>query len=462
MLVIEADFLLGSLVASSREDRPEWPPHPARLFYALACAHFESAGDASERAALEWLEQTPPVVHADREFHGRQFTYYVPVGDKPEERQPKHAHLVVPRVPAASFAWTADPAPGAAEALRGLCARVASLGDSSSFVRLSLADSARSLGATWTPRGSTPRGMDMRVPFPGLLNELMKAHELYAARGVRGWLPCAHVWYDISPDESTAPADPLQTPIAGEFEDLWLFRRTDGPALPAISAASAADALRRAVLAQWPDPHAIPEEVSGHDPSGAKSRHPHVAYLVVPAAGHPHSSGHLVGVGAAIPAGLTPQTKKALWDALSRITRLSLRPGPWTLEPVYGADTPDIPLSLSASRWTRPSRLWASVTPVVLPAHPHDGPFGTDAEEAVRRACELSDLPRPSQLALSPVSFVPGAPTAREFPPYAKAASAPRVHVLLEFPHPVRGPILIGRGRYTGLGLCLPVRLVPS
>jgi len=33
-----------------------------------------------------------------------------------------------------------------------------------------------------------------------------------------------------------------------------------------------------------------------------------------------------------------------------------------------------------------------------------------------------------------------------------------QVHVVLEFAEPVGGPLLIGRGRYRGYGLCRPLR----
>jgi len=32
-----------------------------------------------------------------------------------------------------------------------------------------------------------------------------------------------------------------------------------------------------------------------------------------------------------------------------------------------------------------------------------------------------------------------------------------RVHADIQFAAPVRGPLLLGAGRYFGLGLCLPV-----
>ena len=60
MLAIEVTFLTGRYVATSYSDRrrAEWPPHPARLFSALAATHFsDEAPSPGERAALEWLQR---------------------------------------------------------------------------------------------------------------------------------------------------------------------------------------------------------------------------------------------------------------------------------------------------------------------------------------------------------------------------------------------------------------------
>ena len=61
----------------------EWPPHPGRVFMALAAAHFQTGGAASERAALEWLEQqnAPGLVASDSESRA-VVTHFVPVNDK--------------------------------------------------------------------------------------------------------------------------------------------------------------------------------------------------------------------------------------------------------------------------------------------------------------------------------------------------------------------------------------------
>ena len=61
-IAIEITFGTGRYVAADVTDRtkPEWPPHPARLFAALveAWAKYGSAPPhRGERVALEWLEK---------------------------------------------------------------------------------------------------------------------------------------------------------------------------------------------------------------------------------------------------------------------------------------------------------------------------------------------------------------------------------------------------------------------
>ncbi|GIW39501.1 MAG: hypothetical protein KatS3mg076_0078 [Candidatus Binatia bacterium] len=63
MLALGIRYLNGFVAASEtpmRARRPEWPPHPARVFMALAAAHFQTGADPSEREALLWLESLPP------------------------------------------------------------------------------------------------------------------------------------------------------------------------------------------------------------------------------------------------------------------------------------------------------------------------------------------------------------------------------------------------------------------
>jgi CRISPR-associated protein Csb2 len=63
--------------------RPEWPPSPARLFQALVAGAASGKNLPDEdRAALAWLEQRePPVIAAPAKRDGRRFTNYVPNND---------------------------------------------------------------------------------------------------------------------------------------------------------------------------------------------------------------------------------------------------------------------------------------------------------------------------------------------------------------------------------------------
>jgi CRISPR-associated protein Csb2 len=89
MLAIEVTFLTGRYVATAYNTRTEseWPPHPARLFSALAATHFADVDSADpglirERAVLEWLEGlgAPSIVASDATPRD-VVTVFVPVND---------------------------------------------------------------------------------------------------------------------------------------------------------------------------------------------------------------------------------------------------------------------------------------------------------------------------------------------------------------------------------------------
>lgn len=82
-LVLGIRYLLGwSMAADQTRERAEWPPHPDRVFMALAAAYFEGDRLEGERAALEWLEGLdPPGIAAGEAFAREVVTSYVPVND---------------------------------------------------------------------------------------------------------------------------------------------------------------------------------------------------------------------------------------------------------------------------------------------------------------------------------------------------------------------------------------------
>lgn len=115
------------------------------------------------------------------------------------------------------------------------------------------------------------------------------------------------------------------------------------------------------------------------------------------------------------------------------------------------------PLNLSSNPWTAPSRVWASVTPVVLNRHFKGKDKWDEAAESVKDACSHIGLPRPREVQVHPVSRVEGVPHAREFPRLIRKRDGGRQshsHAVVVFDEPVDGPVLLGAGRFRGYGLC--------
>lgn len=87
MLAIEVEFLTGVSVAASpyRREQAEWPPHPDRLFQALAAAWGRNdPPDKDERGALEWFETLDAdglLVTAPTAHRRDVATVYVPPND---------------------------------------------------------------------------------------------------------------------------------------------------------------------------------------------------------------------------------------------------------------------------------------------------------------------------------------------------------------------------------------------
>ena len=70
-LKIHLRFLTSRCVATrvDAREQPEWPPHPGRVYMALAAAYFETDGveeeKAAERRMLDWLASLPaPRIHS--------------------------------------------------------------------------------------------------------------------------------------------------------------------------------------------------------------------------------------------------------------------------------------------------------------------------------------------------------------------------------------------------------------
>jgi CRISPR-associated protein Csb2 len=277
---------------------------------------------------------------------------------------------------------------------------------------------------------------------------------------------------------SRVTAEPADVPAQSVFSDEWLvLRRVAGPSLPITATAGVARAVRKALMSFADEP--IPELLSGHTPDGQPSRQAHMAVVPLPFVGHQHASGNILGIALVLPRGTAPDARRAVYEAVARweqqhrqededIPTIELtlgRAGVLFLERV---DWGSVQVSLRSTVWCGPAAVWYSVTPVALDRNPGDlrsrdpGALARATDEAIEvisRACERIELPWPRYVEVLPAAPWAGSMKARQFPSFpTDTARTQRVltHVRLEFERPVSGPILLGAGRYLGLGLFRP------
>ncbi|HTW63224.1 MAG TPA: type I-U CRISPR-associated protein Csb2 [Bryobacteraceae bacterium] len=478
-------YLRGSVTAAdvrtgSEKDRIEWPPHPDRLFCALAQAWGDLGQTERARAALCWLEElhqrSLPLIRCGQVLGATVRQRFVPVNDnwspiiteskgKKKPAQPIAGTAIgrdrkPRRIPTATVSddnvmlWWPDAEPSSEhrDNLVELARAIASLGHSSCLVAVDVLDSSPNSAVTWTPRADGPEML--RVPASGRLASL---HEAYQAKRHPG---ISQRWKAYGP-----PSD--DSGIArGHHQDLVMFRFASGRFSPLLEAAARVIAVwRNAILKEADQP--VSEIISGHAPDSTSespkpSQRAHLALLPLPDVGHRYARSHLLGLAAALPGPLAAEERRACLRALGRVESLTLGDlGVWGLERCDAAETRK---GLLSETWREPSRIWSTVTPLVFGKYPRDL-WGEQSAALIREACAISGLPEPAEVAVAPVAWILGVPPAQRFPPLASRAGKPRrahAHVRLVFSKSVAGPVLVGAGRHQGYGLFRPLKEGPD
>jgi CRISPR-associated protein Csb2 len=233
--------------------------------------------------------------------------------------------------------------------------------------------------------------------------------------------------------------------------------RVDGPKLPPASVQRLSQIVRKAVLELYPDP--IPEVVSGHAADGTRSAYPHLAITPLLDVGHRYADGHVMGFALWVPSNIPAEVVEQLETSLANLETVTLGHfGLWKVRQVTAEQSNRAPLALRQDTYSRTHELWASVTPVVFGKFPKKyktGP-GKDGGNVFAEMCALIGLPKPIEVRLAPVSVFAGAPTAFECLPSTRFTSRFKSHVIIRFAEPVKGPVVLGVGRYQGFGLCRP------
>lgn len=514
MLALGIRYLNSFVAALERPyDRVEWPPHPGRVFMALAAAYFQTGADPKERKALLWLEgvREAPEVSASEAIVPRAVTHYVPVNDKTgpskallqsvaltRDRQPRTFARAWLEQDTVFLVWPrADMDVSVRTALESLCAKVTRIGHSSSLVQMWLADPDEITEPNWVP-DEDRAVVRLRVAAPGTLADLERRYngvavETYAALKVseaddsdkkaqkaakerrqkefpegpplqlRPQLSFSRGYARPLPRENAAIA--LGTVFAPQLLIFNLepeaspYRYLDLPSVLVLT-----QHWRDALLSYSNDlSGSVRAILSGHDESGAPLKGPHLAFLPLAFVCHEHADGRLMGMGLALPKGLSRDDRRGVLLALSRVHRLLLgRMGTWRVEMETSGNPP---WSLRSESWTaHPAGAthWSTVTPVAYDQHPKANEKSAchgQVAAMIRHACTRIGLSQPREVIITPVSAHLGAPPAHAFPRLQRKDNSERQHshAILVFEKAVHGPILIGAGRYRGYGFCRPL-----
>jgi CRISPR-associated protein Csb2 len=458
-------------------ERSEWPPHPDRLFMALAAGYFETDQDPAERKALDWLaEQPAPSIFASKASFRTVVSHFVPVnvinkGSKSplkgidalpdnRSRQERCFPVAVPVSDTVYFQWDSEPG-SHREALESLCQKLIRIGHSASLCQAAIVEAPEQLESQeqLVPVANSAT-MKLRVTDPERLRELEECYK-------RGSPPTTSRAMGYAKKiESRAPIA-----SAPHVNLLILEAEPNSIRLSLEATLQVTQALRGTIFAAL-DPGPYPEWLSGHQSDGQLSLKEHMACVPLAYVGSEYANGLLKGIGLALPREAEAQIldRFLLEDGEPREITLKLGAlGCWWLRL-----QPDIAQSsaLKAWTWQKPSATWASVTPIVLDRHPHRRlpkdlgqraeavtAYYQEVEQIIRESCRKVGLPEILEIAVTKESQWTGAPTARSFPPLTRKSGGTRqhFHVWLRFAEPVRGPIIIGAGRFRGYGLCRPI-----
>jgi CRISPR-associated protein Csb2 len=361
---------------------------------------------------------------------------------------------VTPFVPRVTLIWqgaeieTADVA-----ILDELLMRVTRLGHSSSLVSCRV----ESHPSKETMRPVVSGTVRLRTTGPGQLDALRDAHRLHQGQRPRS-LPSFSTAY-AGIEEDARVVTPDQSDLAGRLVVYSTTRTVD-----------LAATFRAALQSTADDP--VPTVLSGHEADGAPTGRPHAAFLALPFTGHEHANGLVMGMAVLLPTSIPEDDERLLLRALGHWEsgggELHMgRAGTLPLERVVRRAPRQ---TVNPATWSATSHEWVTVTPIALPRHPGALWSGTasrmlkaraQAESTIADACEHIDLPRPAGIEVRADPFLTGAAPVRSFPPFVQGKGERRnrralVHARIIFDRPIIGPVVLGSGRYFGLGLCRP------
>lgn len=473
----------------------DWPPSPFRLFQAMVAGAYGGRWVTEPRqikdVAFQWLEAlAPPCIVAPAHVRTRPVQTFVPnndldalggdprrVGETRVSKQTE-ARLLADDTPL-TYAWPFDDAgTHSAGQICDLAERLHTFGRGvdGAFARArtlgwdAALDTLRQTGSVAFPSPLADGGRGVRCPAPGSLRSLIERYTRGSkqlerrADGTASSLfrqppraRCTLVAYDRPPTRYVFDIRP--------GPDDSTFR-----ALPLIRVVEVATALRDLAFARlsraMPDRNAELERVligRGTPPPSPTRR---VRFLPLPSTGSRHADASIRRVLVQVPPECPCPPADIAWSlagqSIERYAVTNQDTGEFRDALLVASGDHDMLRHYGVGR---SARRWQSVTPVALPRHTRPAQSGVariatnvDLVAAVADALRHAGFPyravhvRVQQEPFSRHGSVASASASGRFKPTALH------HVEVTFPTLVEGPVVIGDGRWLGLGLMAPAR----
>lgn len=410
----KADFSLGFRFAGAAhlagpEGSPIWPPEPCRVVAAMLATAFHHRLDSR---CLETLETLPPDVHyCEDALPSPSYELSVPANHdgKHHSAMRQRPYVCLPRTDIhAAYTWRIPH--DQVRPLMDIGIRISHLGAGASLV---------TAGALTIPPVPTlvpdrEGHRSLRCAPAGYVQALIGAFENgnpapYLGKDIR------YRWADQHPQECGGPWSPTSGAL-----------RLSQP-VDAADGVHFASAIRSAVMSTLGD---IPPEVHGHDSASSV----HVAWVPIP------HRDVLLGIGCWIPKSMAPAHALRVTTAFARLRELRFRGRRLPLD-IGGQGL------LQDRVWAGYSNTWESATPIALLRHPRRQ---LSADDVIAEGLIRDGYPEPERIQI----------TQWGVPARTRRCRTPRVHAVITWPHPLRGPVLAGAERHYGLGLCRPVNTV--
>jgi CRISPR-associated protein Csb2 len=455
----------------NRDGPPEWPPSPFRLFQALVAGSARHGKlDSDIGTSLAWLEALgPPLILAPHARSGQGVQRFVPNNDgdaKPDRQMRLTGKTSRPTLmhgePEVHYLWQIDTASPEAHGVVQAARLITCLGWGIDMAYgdgriLEEEEVGQLQGVRWFPKSGTMRedGL-LRVPQEGSMTDLKSAHESALNRIEHG-KPLRTVEKPQVFDRVFYAS--AERPIGQPYVIFALRDKSDDSyRYPHAKLIHIAGMTRRASISEMEvfppgnidDADWVKTFVAGHRSEG-QNDHRQFSYVPLPSIGHEHADAMIRRVMITAPFGYEAELR----HLAAQLDGEQLRPEGGGAGPVLDSVRSDG----VTRQYLGPSKVWASVTPIILPGHDDHRPAKTI--KLIERALAQSGIEQRCQFKWGALPHFNNCLTASRYdrngrrtgyfrPDHLNGLTA--VHIRISFEQPVAGPLTIGAGRHCGLG----------